>query len=103
VFIDHSRWRFAKTMRRFPHYYTLRDEAPDEEMFVRFVLHIRKHGYKKKFLANTYIYFDLDGWCYWTMGCPIGPMGRGNYNSRDHTILINRAQLVPNPSAGEES
>jgi hypothetical protein len=30
----------------------------------------------------TYTYLDIDGWHYWTMGCPL-----------HQTILINRAKL----------
>jgi hypothetical protein len=84
-FVANSRWKFAKTMPKTPHYYTLRDESPDEATFVHFVLHIRQHGYKAKFGKTTYSYFDLDGWQYWTMGSPLPA-----------TILINRAKLPMN-------
>ena len=93
AFVAQSRWKFAKSMPQTPHYYTLRDESPDEETFVRFVLHVRQHGYRAKFGKTTYTYLDLDGWAYWTMGAPIGPMGRGKQNPNIHTILINRAEL----------
>ncbi len=95
-FIARSRWQFAKSMPQMPHYYTLRAESPDEQTFVRFVLHIRKHGYRRKFGRTTYTYLDLDGWAYWTMGCPVGEVGR--YNPNTDTILINRAELNPAPN-----
>ncbi len=95
-FIARSPWKFAKSMPQTPHYYTLRKHSPDEEMFVRFVLHIRKHGYKRKFGKTTYIYFDVDGWQYWTMGAPVGEVG--HYNPQTDTILINRAELNPAPN-----
>lgn len=91
-----SHWKYAKTMPNNPHYYTLRAQSYDEETFVRFVLHIRQAGYRKRFGSTTYKYFDLDGWCYWTMGAPIGPMK--TFDGRIHTMLINRAELNPAPS-----
>jgi hypothetical protein len=76
-------WRFAKTMPENPHEYTLKKVSPGREKeFEAVVIFIRQQGYKKKFGRATYIYVDLDGWCYWTMGAPL-----------EQTILINRARL----------
>lgn len=92
-FVAASRWRFAKSMPRIPHFYTLRKDAKSDEEFVAFVLFIRSHGYDDSFFSRTFRYLDLDGWQYWTMGCV-----------KDATILINRAQtgredvpIQPNP------
>jgi hypothetical protein len=86
-FIRASRWTFARTMPQTPHEYTLRRDAPDEELFERVVLYIREAGYKAQFAKTTYSYFDVDGWAYWTMGSPLGD-----------TILINRAKVQRVPS-----
>jgi hypothetical protein len=86
-FIHNSSWKFAKTMAKTPHWYTLRKYARDEAMFERFVLHIRGHGYKQKFGKTWYTYFNVGNWQYWTLGCPL-----------EQTILINRAQIVPDPT-----
>jgi hypothetical protein len=96
-FIRASKWIFAKTMRKTPHEYTLRKDARAggrEETFERFVLHIRKHGYSGKFGKTTYKYFDVDGWQYWTMGCPLYVPPP---NEDRGTILINRALLPGQP------
>ena len=84
-FIAERTWTYAKTMPTFPHDYTLRKKHPDEATFEKMVMHIRNVGYKKKFGKATYIYLDVDGYCYWTMG-----------DTLKGTILINRAKL-PRP------
>jgi len=75
------RWTFAKTMPRHPHEYTVRQHRPEyDELFCTFVEMIRRYGYVKKWDGRTYVYLDLDGWSYWTMGNPIS-----------ETTIINRA------------
>jgi hypothetical protein len=84
TFIAGHRWVFAKTMPQWPHEYTLRKNAPDEEEFLRLVTFIREHGYDERFgKSATYIYLNVDGWKYWSMGAPV-----------PDTILINRARLT---------
>lgn len=75
-------FRFAKTMPKHPHWYTLRKEWKDDELFDRVVIYIRENGYPVRFGNRTYIYLDVDGFHYWTMGSPI-----------NETILINRAKI----------
>jgi hypothetical protein len=62
----------------------VRKKARDETEFERFVMHIRKNGYRGKFGKNYFTYFDwpVDGVIhqFWTMGEPLGA-----------TIIINRA------------
>src|SRR4051794_9435310 len=73
------RWRYAKTMPQFPHWYTLRTDWMDEALFERVVAYIRQHGYKRMFGRTTYTYFNIGEHKYWTMGSPLA-----------ETILINR-------------
>jgi hypothetical protein len=72
-FISGHPWKFAKTMAHIPHSYVVKQKCRDPIEFERFVLHIRKHGYKGRFGKTTYIYFDwpVDGVVhqFWTMGC----------------------------------
>lgn len=75
-------FRFAKTMPKYPHWYTLRKEWKDDELFDRVVIYIRENGYPVRFGNREYIYLDVDGFHYWTMGSPI-----------EKTILINRAEI----------
>jgi hypothetical protein len=79
-FIATEKWTYAKTMPEWPHEYMVRTKV-DENLFVEMVLHIRKEGYEGKFYSKAMIYFDQDGYTYWTMGAPI-----------DETIIINRTQ-----------
>ena len=81
AFIAGHAWRRASTMPHIPHEYTLRAKADDEAAFLRFVVHIRQHGYRGRFGKTTYTYLDVDGYQYWTMGAPLAT-----------TILINRAE-----------
>ncbi len=80
AFIEANEWKFAKTMARIPHTYCLKERCTDPDMFERFVMHIRRHGYEGKFFKKTFVYFDVGQFQYWTMGSPL-----------HETILINRA------------
>jgi hypothetical protein len=79
-FIEKHNWISAKTMPQWPHEYTLRKNANEEE-FLWFVFFIRERGYAESFGGQKHIYLDVDGWKYWTMGSPL-----------DDTVLINRAR-----------
>lgn len=83
-FIETHEWTFAKTMPQFPHEYTLRRRATSDDAFKEFVLHVRQAGTPRQFNGRTYVYLDVDGHTYWTMGSPLSD-----------TILINRARLEP--------
>ena len=72
-------YRFAKTMPQNPHWYTLRKEWDDQEMFDRAVLYIRKWGVSEMFKGREYTVLYHRGMRYWTMGAPVS-----------ETILINR-------------
>lgn len=85
LFLDHN-WRFAKSMPKNPHWYTLRKDWDDKE-FVECVMFIRENGYKQKWFKQEYIYLNINGYKYWTMGAPI------NKNGKPHTILINKAKV----------
>ena len=78
-FIDNAHWIFAKTYAKtWPHHYILRDRV-DEDLFIQMVKHIRRYGYEGPFYNKKYIYFEEDGYVYWTMGAPI-----------EETTIINR-------------
>lgn len=80
-----AEFRFAKTMQSTPHWYTLRDTW-DDATFVDVVNIIRKYGRRERFFNKYYIYYYLNGYKYWTMGCP-------THNcSKTGTILINKAE-----------
>jgi len=81
-FISAHRWQFAHTMKRWPHWYTLRKKARDDGEFVAAVEFIRSHGYDEMFFKQKMRYLDIDGFKYWTMGFVINA-----------TILINRAKI----------
>tara|TARA_R110000744_G_scaffold358249_3_gene465310 strand:- start:274 stop:579 length:306 start_codon:yes stop_codon:yes gene_type:complete len=80
--LEHATYRYAKTMPKFPHYYTMKDTWKDTLAFEEVVKHIRKFGIKQKFWNTSYIYLYLDKYKYWTMGAPVS-----------ETILINREKL----------
>ena len=79
--LESATYKFAKTMPRNPHWYTLRRTWDDDALFDRAVQAIRDLGEKRRFFSKHYIYFDANGYTYWTMGSPI-----------NETILINRAE-----------
>lgn len=88
-YVESVPWKFAKTMAETPHEYTLKKASPGREaQFEAVVMFIRTTGYKQKFGKTIYLYADLDGRQYWTMGAPL-----------DQTILINRAFINPDRPA----
>ena len=69
-FRDGCRWQAAKSGP--PHEYTIRKRSPDtSNEFERAAAGIREFGYAQAFYGNTFIYFNLDGLKYWTMGEPL--------------------------------
>jgi len=78
-FVNSANWTFAKTYAEtWPHHYLVRDRVV-EELFIKLVEHIRRFGYERPFYNKKYIYFEEDGYVYWTMGASI-----------EETTIINR-------------
>ena len=75
-------FRFAKTMPRCPHHYTLRNTWLNDNDFVDCVQLIRESGYDEAFGGKRIVYLNANGYKYWTMGAPL-----------DETTLINRAKV----------
>jgi len=85
--LDNATFKFAKTMPKNPHHYTVRDTWEDDEKFVDIVLYIREHGIKERFWKTEYTYLTIDGYKYWTMGNPVC------YVDKKKTFIINRAEI----------
>ena len=88
-YIAEVEWRYAKTMPRWPHEYTVREWRRDlDEDFQKFVLLIRGEGVVKPWPPAAakprynHTYLAIDGWDYWTMGYRL-----------PETTVINRARL----------
>ena len=81
--IEAHEWRFAKTMPSIPHWYVVRSKTLDDDGFVRFAIHIRRHGYAQKFGERTFVYFEIDDFKYWTMG-----------SLKQMEVIINRAKIA---------
>jgi hypothetical protein len=90
--LETAAWIFARTMPKNPHWYTLRRQWENDNDFVFVVQFIRRYGLVERFPDPVkgwpYIYFDLDGFHYWTMG-----------DELDATTLINRKPLACPTSA----
>jgi hypothetical protein len=69
------------TARRGDHQYTLRRTWTNDGDFAWAVAFIRSHGYWATFAGRSYVYVDVGGHSYWSMGAPVAD-----------TILINRAR-----------
>lgn len=81
--LETQEYRYAKTMPKWPHWYTLRKTWSDDSAFIFAVETIREHGFTEHFAGKPFRAFALNGWKYWTMGSPI-----------EETILINRKPIV---------
>lgn len=98
--VDKYRWRFAKTMPQWPHWYIIRKQKPsddklyhcDEDEFVWFAEHLNENGHLGSWFKTKRIYFLHNGFKYWTMGNPD--------KWREvmfETIIINRAIIEKSP------
>lgn len=80
--LESASWRFAKTMPRNPHWYTLRSTWADQRKFNLAVHAIYHYGSIRYFWRRPYLQLDLGDYTYWAMGWPV-----------KETILINRKRL----------
>ena len=96
-FVAGSGWRLATTMLDHPHQYTVRDLSnPDARKttalghaeFESFARLTAERGRPERWGSATYIYLELDGWQYWTMG-----------NPPELTTIINRRPVSPEARA----
>jgi hypothetical protein len=71
--LEKMQWRFAKTMQKNPHFYTLRrdfsEENEGENMFLKLVHHIRYFGELEEFEGVIYRVWTYKSLSYWTMPC----------------------------------
>ena len=82
-YIGIARWKYAKTMPKHPHEYTVKEwDLKKADMFNKFVVFIREEGYDEYFYRRKMRYYNIGEYKYWTMGAPV-----------EKTILINRAKL----------
>jgi SWIM zinc finger len=82
-------WRFAKTMPRHPHSYTLRREQ-DEETFLRVIMTIWDLGYDRSYLGRPWRSLDVGGFYVWVHTLP----ERGMSAPLKSTVLVNRAPRI---------
>lgn len=83
TFINSNTWKYAKSYSSSaPHEYVVRQDIRDQKAFVDFVEYIRANGFRAKFWSLSNIYYEHDGYYYWTMGAPI-----------EETIIINRCKV----------
>lgn len=83
-FFESHHWKFAATMPRLPHWYTLRRNARDDAEFAAVVEEIRKRGYTQWAVGREWCYLDVGDFKYWSCGAPV-----------EETILINRTHIDP--------
>lgn len=86
-FISKESFINAKTYEKTaPHEYivckTDDKDSKRRSEFEWIVLFIRRNGYPEKFWRKKYIYFDHEGYSYWTMG-----------NSLENTYILNRCRV----------
>ena len=80
-FIQKATWKYAKSMPKFPHEYTVREwnDTTEFEAFLHYILHF---GESRKVMYWKRVYLDVGDYYYWWMGAPIG-----------QAVVINRALL----------
>lgn len=84
-FIRRNMWIFAKIYARsVPHEYIVKEKLTleDQRFFEEFVAYIRENGFAARFGDQEYLYYELGGRYYWTMGDPI-----------EETYILNRCYV----------
>ena len=66
-FVDQvtSKWRFAKSVPNWPHFYIVEKELTDQATFQVAKSFVKESGYDGKFFALDVRYLDANGWTYW--------------------------------------
>ena len=68
AYITAVRWEFAKTMPQWPHWYTVRDWAPDKQTeYDFFATAINKYGYVDSWRDDRWHYLVVDEFKYWAI------------------------------------
>lgn len=80
-------WIYAKTLPKNPHYYSLRKDLGDDELYLKIATHIRYFGTINIFQGQVYRSLTLGNYSYWTCPCDI--------ENKD-VDLINRAEIKKN-------
>ena len=94
--MEGHQFHVARSMPDIPHSYTRRrewakegnppgelwDHGAGDSDFVWAAQFVQTYGTPRDFFSKTFIYYDLDGHEYWTMGAP-----------PEETEIINRAEL----------
>ena len=66
--LETAKYKFAKTMPKFPHSYTLKSYWKNSKEFESVVDFIKQNGIEENFFKKKYIYYYTENYKYWTMG-----------------------------------
>lgn len=91
--LEKGKWSFAKTMANNPHYYYLRKDSDDWDLYKSLVRHIRYFGEFEVFAGVVYRVWRYKGFAYWTM-----PQEEQYYLSDDDCYLINKKVISDDSS-----
>ncbi|MBV7440473.1 hypothetical protein KRX57_03500 [Weeksellaceae bacterium TAE3-ERU29] len=83
--LEKCTWIYAKTAKNNPHWYTLRSDFTDHEIYLHIVSHIRYFGKPEIFEGVLYRVYYYNGYKYWDHPCD---------SLNKNVDLINRAILV---------
>jgi hypothetical protein len=69
--LEKSEWIFAKTLPKNPHFYVLRKNFGNNELFLKIISHIRFYGKPEIFEGVLYRVFYYNGYRYWDHPCDL--------------------------------
>lgn len=67
LYLEKMSWNFAKTMPKNPHFWSVRRDFGDNDLYLKIVKHIRCLGEMVNYGGMVYRVFYYNGWRYWTM------------------------------------
>jgi SAM-dependent methyltransferase len=99
-------FRFAKTMAKHPHWYTLEKEWVDRERFIEVINYMNANSYTEYFYRTPYNMFNLNGYKYWAMkindGTGIINRTHSTYKSDYDKIAYDYYNLFNDPESIQE-
>lgn len=89
AFVDSQKWTKAKTAKRNPHEYLVRDrmQGDDKRKFVEALVFIRMNGFLINFWKQGYILYYLEGHFYWSVCADISKETILNRNNAEDYYL----------------
>ena len=91
--INAHQWRFAKTLRKNPHEYTLMKTWNNKNDFIEFVKYICDHSYEGRFYSYKQRYCNIGEFKYWICEKDFDEFMQYILDGDEDDMLVNRTYI----------